>query len=102
VNERVIAATQQERDVMHAVVVNVTINDREAAESELRDQLVPWASQTPGFVTGYWTIKDNTGLTMIMYESEDAANHMSEQVRSAVPGAVTLENVEVRAVAAHA
>jgi hypothetical protein len=62
---------------MHAVVVNVTINDREAAESELRDQLVPWASQTPGFVTGYWTIKDNTGLTMIMYESEDAANHMS-------------------------
>jgi hypothetical protein len=39
---------------------------------------------------------------MIMYESEDAANHMSEQVRSAVPGAVTLEKVEVRAVAAHA
>lgn len=37
---------------MHAVVVNVTINDREAAESELRDQLVPWVSQTPGFMTG--------------------------------------------------
>ncbi len=52
--------------------------------------------------TGYWTIKDNTGLTMIMSESEDAANQMSEQVRSAVPGAVTLENVEVREVAAHA
>ncbi len=87
---------------MHALVVNVTINDREAAESELRDQLVPWASRTPGFVTGYWTIKDNSGLTMIMYESEDTANRMSEQVRSAVPGAVTLENVEVREVAAHA
>lgn len=87
---------------MHAVVVNVTINDRAAAGSELRDQLVPWASQTPGFLTGYWTIKDNTGLTMIMFESEDAANQMSEQVRSAVPGAVTLENVEVREVAAHA
>ncbi len=39
---------------------------------------------------------------MIVYESEDAANQMSEQVRSAVPGAVTLENVEVREVAAHA
>ena len=37
---------------MHAVVVSVTINERAAAESELRDQLVPWASQTPGFVTG--------------------------------------------------
>jgi len=42
------------------------------------------------------------GLTMIMFESEDAANRMSEQVRSAVPGAVTLEKVEVRVVAAHA
>jgi hypothetical protein len=39
---------------------------------------------------------------MIMFESEDAANHMSEQVKSAVPGAVILENVEVREVAAHA
>jgi hypothetical protein len=87
---------------MHAVGVNVTINDRAAAESELRDQLVPWASQTPGFVTGYWTIKDDNGLTMIVFESEDAANRMSEQVRAAVPGAVTLEHVDVREVAAHA
>jgi hypothetical protein len=31
---------------MHAVVVNVIVNDRVAAENELRDQLVPWASQT--------------------------------------------------------
>ena len=29
---------------MHAVVVNVTIDDRAAAESELRDQLVPFQS----------------------------------------------------------
>ena len=87
---------------MHAVVVNVTINDRAAAESELRDQLIPRVSQTPGFVNGYWTIKDDNGLTMITFESEDAANQMSEQVRSAAPGAVTLENVEVREVAAHA
>jgi hypothetical protein len=87
---------------MHAVVVTVTITDRDAAERELRDELVPWASHTPEFVTGYWTIKDDSGLTMLMYETEDAANRMSEQVRSAVPGAVTLDNVEVREVAAHA
>ena len=84
---------------MHAVVVNVTINDRAAAENELRDQLVPWASHTPEFVTGYWTIKDDNGLTMLMYETEDAANRMSEQVKAAAPGAVTLDNVEVREVA---
>ena len=87
---------------MHAVIVNVTINDREAAEGELRDKLVPWASQTPGFVAGYWTIKGNTGLTMIIFESEDAANRMNEQVRSAVPDAMTLDDVEVREVVAHA
>ena len=74
---------------MHAVVVNVTVDDRAAAERELRDQLVPGASQTPGFVTGHWTIKDENGLTMLMYETEDAANRIREQVRSAVPGAVT-------------
>jgi hypothetical protein len=87
---------------MHAVVVTITINDRAAAERELREQLVPWASQTPGFVTGYWTTKDDNGLTMLTYETEDAANRMSAQVRSAVPGAVTLEKVDVREVAAHA
>jgi hypothetical protein len=34
--------------------------------------------------------------------SENAADRMSEQVRSAVPEAMTLEDVEVREVAAHA
>lgn len=87
---------------MHAVVVKVTINDPEAAESALREQIVPRVSQAPGFVTGYWTRKDNAGLSMLIFESEDAANSVSEQVRSMVPDAVTLEDVEVREVAAHA
>ena len=87
---------------MNAVVVTVTINDPEAAERELHDKLVPWASHAPGFVTGYWTIKGNTGLTMLIFESEDTANRMSEQAGSAVPDAMTLESVEVREVAAHA
>jgi hypothetical protein len=59
---------------MHAVVVKVTISNREAAESALRGQLVPRVSQAPGFVTGYWTRKDNTGLSMVVFESEEAAN----------------------------
>jgi hypothetical protein len=87
---------------MHAVVVKVAIDDPEAAQLELRDKLVPWASQTPGFVTGYWTIKDDSGLTMLIFDSETAANRMSEGVKSAVPDAMTLESVEVREVAAHA
>jgi hypothetical protein len=63
---------------------------------------VPRVSQVPGFVAGYWTIKDDTGLTMIIFESEDAANAMSETARSVVPDAMSLDDVEVREVAAHA
>jgi hypothetical protein len=60
---------------MHAVVVKVTINDREAAERALNEQLVPRVSQVPGFVAGS---------------------------RSVVPDAMSLDDVEVREVAAHA
>lgn len=87
---------------MHAVVVKVAINDAEAAAGVLRERTVPAVSQLPGFVTGYWTRKGNTGLSMIIFESEDAATSASEKVRSFVPDTVTLEDVEVREVAAHA
>jgi hypothetical protein len=87
---------------MHAVVTTVTINDREAATSHLREQVVPGVSQAPGFVAGYWTRKDNTGLAMVLFESEEAANGISERVPSMLTDAVTLENVEVREVVAHA
>ena len=39
---------------------------------------------------------------MVVFESEDAAKAMSERVPSMVPDVVTLENVEVREVVAHA
>ena len=87
---------------MHAVVVKVTVNDAEASERELRERVVPGVSQAPGFVAGYWTRKDNTGLSMVIFESEEAANGMSERIASIVPDTVTLESVEVRRVAAHA
>jgi hypothetical protein len=87
---------------MHAVVVKVTINDEAEAERQLREEVVPRVSQAPGFVTGYWTRKDNTGLSMVMFESEEAATTASERVPSLVAEAVTLEGVEVREVAAHA
>jgi hypothetical protein len=87
---------------MHAVVVKVAINDAESSERTLREQVVPQVSQAPGFVAGYWTRKDNVGLSMVIMESEDAANGMSERVPSIVPDTVTLEEVEVREVVANA
>jgi hypothetical protein len=87
---------------VHAVVATVTIHDREAAESHLREQVVPGVSQAPGFVTGHWTRKDDSGLAMVVFESEEAANGMAERVPSMLPEAVTLGNVEVREVVVHA
>jgi hypothetical protein len=86
---------------MHAVVVRVTI-DSEGTESALREQVVPRVTQAPGFVAGYWTRKDNGGLSMTVWESEEAANTASGMVRSAAPDGVTVEEVEVREVVASA
>jgi hypothetical protein len=88
---------------MHAVVVTVTINDHETATSHLRENVVPGVSQAPGFITGYWTRKDNSGVGMVVFESEEAADAMTERVPSMVPeDVVTLESVEVREVVANA
>ena len=87
---------------MHAVVVKVTLSDPEGSMGPLREQVVPRASQAPGFITGYWTRKENTGLSMVVFESEDAANGASEQVAAMVPDGVKLESIEVREVVAHA
>jgi hypothetical protein len=87
---------------MHAVVVKVKINDSEAAVRQLRENTVPGVSQAPGFVAGYWTRKDNTGVSMVIFDSEDAANSAKERLPSMMTDAVTLEDAEVREVVANA
>ena len=87
---------------MHAVVVRVTVNDEDAGRKMLAEQVVPRASGAPGFVAGYWTrsSSDNTGLSMIVFETEDQANAAKEMIQQGPPNpdAVTLEGVEVREV----
>ncbi len=89
---------------MHAVVVRVTIKDRESAQKRLDEDVVPRVSQAPGFKAGYWTWKDNTGLSMVIFDSEDGANQAADLARGIVQDidAVELEGVEVREVVAHA
>ena len=91
---------------MHAVVVNVTINDVEPATEILRTEVVPRASQAPGFVAGYWTrsSESNRGLSMVVFQSEEAAQAAAQQIQAmgAPSDAVTLDSVEVREVVANA
>lgn len=89
---------------MHAVVVRVKINNVEASIQELRESVVPTVSQAPGFVAGYWTRREDSdrGLSMIVFESEDAANEAAGRIRSTAPEDVSVEDVEVREVVASA
>lgn len=87
---------------MYAVVVRVSISDVEKAREELRTQVVPMVSQSPGFVAGYWTGTGGDGLSMVVFESEDAARQMADRVPQALPEFVTLEDVQVREVVASA
>lgn len=87
---------------MHAVVVTVTVNDADSATNRLREEIVPQVQEMPGLVTGYWTRKDDQGISMVIFESEDVATEMSKRVETMVrPDEVTLESVEVREVVAH-
>ena len=87
---------------MHAVVVKVTINDREAAEKRLREEVVPRVLQLPGVVGGYWTRSDGPdGLSMVVFESEETARAAADQVPQMISEALTLESVEVREVVAN-
>ena len=89
---------------MHAVVVNVTRHDIEKSEEDLRNAVVPRVSTMPGFVAGYWTAADSSGLSMVVFESEESAQTAAEMVRSGqvAPDTVTVNSVEVRKVVASA
>ena len=87
---------------MHAVVVNVTINDPDAATTALRDQVVPQVKGAPGFVAGYWIgLEGGRGTSVVVFESEDAARSAASQAQS--PGDfVTFDSVAVGEVVANA
>lgn len=88
---------------MFAVVVRVNIEeDSDAVLSRLREEVVPRISQAPGFKAGYWTRKDNTGLSMLLFESEEDATNAEGRVRANLPAGVALQGTEVREVVATA
>ena len=90
---------------MHAVVISVTVNDREAATTNLRENVVPRVSQAPGFVAGYWVAlgPEKGGRSVIVFESEEAARGVEGQIRSMPAGdEVTFESIDVGEVVAHA
>ena len=81
---------------MHAVVGRSTIHDIEQARKYLREQAIPRISQAPGFVAAQWVrLGENTGTSMLTFESEEAAQAAVEQLRTNPPPGVTIDSIEV-------
>lgn len=86
---------------MHALVVHSTLNDPQAAVRFAREQVVPRVSVAPGLVAGYWVrLGEDKGTSIVVFESEEAARAMAEQVSPAPDGSVTADSVEVGEVVA--
>jgi hypothetical protein len=87
---------------MHAVVLNVTVTDADAATAAVRDQVVPQVSGTPGFVAGYWIRLDRGRATaVVVFESEDAARAAAAEAQP--PGdLIAFDSIEVGEVVANA
>ena len=83
---------------MHAVVVRSTLHDLERATTFLREETLPRVRQAPGLVGAQWVrIDENTGTSMLTFESEQAAQAAVERLRSNQPpaDALTIESVQV-------
>lgn len=90
---------------MQALLVNVTLHEREPAIAVLREQIVPRASKMPGFVAGYWIVSDdNRGTDVLVFETADAAQAVAQIIETEGPptDAVTVDGIEVHEVVAHA
>lgn len=88
---------------MHAVVARSTIQDFEQARKALREELIPRLSQAPGFVSGHWVkLGETSGASMIVFESEEAAQAAAEMFRTNPPPTVTPTSIEVGEVQEHA
>jgi hypothetical protein len=88
---------------MHAVVARSTIQDFEQARKMLREELIPRLSQAPGFVSGHWVkLGEKSGASMIVFESEEAAQAAAEMFRTNPPPTVTPTSIEVGEVQEHA
>jgi hypothetical protein len=87
---------------VHALVIDVSINDMAAAQGEL-GKLVPQVSSSPGFVAAYWVALDQgKGTSIAVFDSEANAQAMVPPPGGTGSDAVTIERVELGAVIASA
>jgi hypothetical protein len=71
---------------MHTIVVQMSIDPSrsDVVTCHLREDIVGWARQQPGFVSGQWLLGpgQDHGLGVVVFASEDAAAAAAQGPRS--------------------
>ena len=71
---------------MHTMVVQMSVDPSRAdvVTSHLREDIVNWARQQPGFVTGQWLLgpQQDQGMGVVVFASADAATAAAMGPRS--------------------
>ncbi len=71
---------------MHTMVVQMSIDPSrtDVVTRHLREDIVGWARQQPGFVSGQWLLGpgQNHGMGIVVFASEDAAAAAAQGPRS--------------------
>jgi hypothetical protein len=71
---------------MHTMVVHMSIDPSraEVVARHLREDIVSWATQQPGFVSGQWLLDPGSkqGIGIVAFSSQDAATTAAHGPRS--------------------
>jgi hypothetical protein len=71
---------------MHTMVVHMSIDPSraEVVARHLREDIVSWARQQPGFVSGQWLLNpgNKQGMGVVVFSSENAATAAARGPRS--------------------
>jgi hypothetical protein len=88
---------------MHAVIIEVTIDEQGAAKAALDGQLIPMLKGIPDFVGGHWVaLSEGRGVSIVVFESEASAKALASQAESMPMANVTTQRIEVGEVMASA
>jgi hypothetical protein len=94
---------------MYGIIAQVKIDpaNEDVARKALLDVVVPTAKSMAGFTNGTWlrALEGDRGISVLLFESEQAALAAAERMRSEGPPAgapVTMESIDVFEVLAQA